>query len=87
MLLPWFQVDRRRGEAPRRWFQWGRVTHYGDYPGMTEAKSWYIILRLPSWVMKESVYDLQPRWHQRCLVFRGELPAGKEEWTLQEIDW
>jgi uncharacterized protein (DUF2126 family) len=84
MALPWCRQDVEQGNAadkPRR-FQWGYITRDG------EPISWYILIRLPSYVMQQAFWrwDGEPTWHQRCLLFREKLPASIGEWMMTEIE-
>lgn len=86
-LLPWLRRDRKANGVVEtktlRWVQWGDIDR-GDYAG---PYAWYILIRLPSYLMKLAWYrDGEPTWHQRCLYFKGELPAGKEGWEMIEIE-
>jgi hypothetical protein len=86
MLLPWFRCDLKRGHvaaAEPRWFQWGYITHWGDYPDPDAPGSWYILIRLPSYLMKPTDYDMgPPAWHQRVLLFKEGIPAGAGGWQM-----
>ena len=88
MLLRWCRHDVKRYEASvgkPRWFEWGYITHAGNYPDPSAPDKWYILIRLPSYLMAPDVNtDGPPMWHQRVLLFLEKLPAGKGGWEMRE---
>lgn len=84
-LLGWCRLDHEEGtvEVETRWFQWGYFTARGQETG------WYILIRLPSYLMQIPWHLDQscgePKWHQRCLLFKEKLPAGDCGWEMIEI--
>lgn len=75
MLLRWLRRDYCEAQIMEkpRWFQWGYVTKWNS----KEPHGWYILIRLPSYVMMppwSAWDDAEPVMHQRCLVFREKLP-------------
>lgn len=86
-LLGWSRRDREAGMLPAEdpgWFQWGYCTERG------KEMSWYILVRLPSYLMRAPFSQLgdraEPTWHQRCLLFREKLPAGDGGWEMIELE-
>ena len=76
MLLRWLRVDYIQDEIPgkQRWFQWGYVLRNRNDP---KPEWWYILVKLPSYfVGYDIVSDRHDVWHQRTLIFRGQLPVG-----------
>ena len=86
MLLLWCRRDAERYSAveaePPSWFQWGHLTDRGDPDG------WYILIRLPSYLMKSAVWrwNGESTWHQRCLLFQEKGTSGNGAWEVIEIE-
>ena len=84
MLLPWFRVDRSAHQVSTKkpgWFEWGYIDTGYEYP------DWYILIKLPSYLMKSNLYTEEPpTWHQRCLLFRERLPGGNGAWKEIEME-
>ena len=86
MMGRFFRRDYQEGDliSNPRWFQWGYVSREG---GSRPAR-WYILVMLPSYVMKQAFlrWDGPPTWHQCALMFTGVLPAGAEGWRMIEVE-
>lgn len=78
-LARWARRDIKEGHALEkpRWFQWG---FYNSRAG--EGFGWYVLIRLPSYSMMTPYFEAPPAWHQRCLLFKERLPAGKGGWQM-----
>lgn len=87
-LLPCWRRDVQEGHVfigKPLWFQWGFI----NKAGTTHALSWYVLVRLPSYVMKlpwwaEDNLNAEPTWHQRVLIFREMVPTGAGGWYTLE---
>ena len=89
MLGGAFRVDRNVIELlskPPRWFQWGYVDRGDIRDGVRVPSSWYILVRLPSYLMAPSWNTDDYRWHQRCLYFKEPIPAGHGGWEMINIE-
>ena len=84
MLLRWCRVDVQQYMVSMkpRWFQWGYIMR-GE-----ETYGWYILIRLPSYVMMVPLHrDNGPTMHQRCWMFKEKIPIGTAgSWTEIEME-
>lgn len=75
-------------ERPLPWLSWGYMWR-GDLDAMGNEfpRRWYILIKLPSYVMMPTDYGLgEPTWHQRFLAFKGDLPSGEEGWSIELLE-
>lgn len=84
-LLWWLREDVRGlfTETAERWFKWGYV-----FEGRSEVElaiGWYILIRLPSYAVKDHPWTRKPAWYQSCLLFYEPIPAGPGGWRVDEI--